>query len=123
MDNGIKTPAELIAALMGNREMGTVEGILASEKADQDTVVNSDILPRFVGMSQDSKPKLESIGIQVIGVHDDLFYNVILPDGWYKEGTDHSMWSSLFDENHKLRASIFYKAAFYDRKAHIQIED
>lgn len=124
MENDIKTSAELIAALMGNREMGTVKGILASEKAGQDTLVNSDILPREIGhMKSDSKAELESLGIQVTGVHDDLFYTVVLPDGWYKTGTDHSMWSELFDENGKQRASMFYKAAFYDRRAFIRIEE
>lgn len=43
--------------------------------------------------------------------------NVELPDGWKKVGTNHDMHSDLVDETGKVRASIFYKAAFYDRRA------
>ena len=52
---------------------------------------------------------------------DDLFVEVTLPAGWKKEATDHSMWSKLVDDKGRERASIFYKAAFYDRDAHINI--
>ncbi len=50
---------------------------------------------------------------------DDLFMGVKLPSGWKKEETDHSMWSNLIDEQGRKRASIFYKASFYDRDAFI----
>lgn len=50
---------------------------------------------------------------------DDLFVSVQLPDGWHKEPADHSMWSDLLDDRGRKRASIFYKAAFYDRDAFI----
>lgn len=118
----ITTPAELIALLQGNLEAGTPAGIVASEKAGQGVVVNSDILPResFRG---DSKTALEALGIEVTGIHDDLFYAVKLPAGWGKEGTEHNMWSVLKDETGKVRAEIFYKAAFYDRKANIRLAD
>ncbi len=52
---------------------------------------------------------------------DDLFINVVLPDGWQKKPTDHSMWSDLVDERGRKRANIFYKAAFYDRSAHLNL--
>ena len=42
---------------------------------------------------------------------------VKLPAGWKKQATDHSMWSKLLDESGAVVASIFYKAAFYDRIA------
>lgn len=46
----------------------------------------------------------------------------VVPDGWKKEGLDHDMWSYLVDDKKRRRASIFYKAAFYDRSAHINFE-
>lgn len=51
---------------------------------------------------------------------DPLFRSATLPAGWTKKATDHSMWLKLYDEKGRERARIFYKAAFYDRKAHIR---
>jgi len=48
---------------------------------------------------------------------DPLFRKVTLPAGWKKVATDHDMWSNLLDEKGCVRGKIFYKAAFYDRKA------
>ena len=50
---------------------------------------------------------------------DPLFRDATLPEGWEKRATDHSMWSELVDADGNVRASIFYKAAFYDRDAFI----
>lgn len=61
---------------------------------------------------------IERLGIEVLGDYDDLFLNVKLPDGWRIEATDHAMHSDLLDDKGRKRAGIFYKAAFYDRKAH-----
>jgi len=52
---------------------------------------------------------------------DDLFTSVTLPEGWHKEATEHAMWSKLIDDQGRERASIFYKAAFYDRSAFMSI--
>lgn len=54
---------------------------------------------------------------------DQLFQKVILPDGWRIEPTEHSMWSVLLDANNYIRAEMFYKAAFYDRSAHMFVTD
>lgn len=51
----------------------------------------------------------------------DLFFEVELPEGWRIEPTDHSMWTKLVDALGYERAMIFYKAAFYDRSAHMNI--
>jgi hypothetical protein len=50
---------------------------------------------------------------------DPMFRYATLPPGWEKRRTDHSMWTELRDERGRKRASIFYKAAFYDRSAHM----
>jgi hypothetical protein len=63
----------------------------------------------------------ESRGIVVhAGGNDPLFVDVTLPAGWKIVPTEHSMWSDLVDDAGVKRASIFYKAAFYDRVAFIQ---
>ena len=59
------------------------------------------------------------MGIKIIEDKDDLFMEVELPTGWSLKRTDHSMWSNLIDNKGRERASIFYKAAFYDRDAFI----
>lgn len=61
--------------------------------------------------------------IRVIGPShgDALFSDVELPDGWSVVPTDHAMWSDLKDEKGRKRASVGYKAAFYDRWASINI--
>jgi len=50
-----------------------------------------------------------------------MFQYVELPAGWKKAPTDHSMWSKLLDDKGRERASIFYKATFYDRSAHLSL--
>ena len=94
-------------------------GIEAQEKAGQVQLVASDVLP--TESLYGAREKLEAAGC-VFGepVEDDpLFTPVTLPPGWKKVGTEHDMWSSVVDDQGRERASIFYKAAFYDRKAHI----
>ena len=64
-------------------------------------------------------------GIKIIGNavdgSDALFHQVEMPAGWKIVATDHSMWSDLVDDQGVKRASIFYKAAYYDRDAFIRV--
>lgn len=55
------------------------------------------------------------------GSDDDIFRPALLPKGWKKVATDHSMWSEIHDEKGFARISMFYKAAFYDRSAHLNL--
>lgn len=66
--------------------------------------------------------QLEAMGIIFGKAIDDLFVEAQLPNGWKKVPTSHNMWSHLVDEKGRKRASIFYKAAFYDRDAFISLE-
>lgn len=96
---------------------GNPRAIEAQEKRGQEQLINSSQLP--CECSKEDKAKLESCGI-VFGKpleNDSLFCNGTLPEGWKKEGSDHDMWSYIVDEKGKRRASIFYKAAFYNRSA------
>ena len=54
--------------------------------------------------------------------NDPLFVDVKLPRGMVKKTTDHQMWSDLVNEDGIKIAGIFYKAAFYDRRAFISWE-
>lgn len=71
-------------------------------------------------MYQITSEMLKKIGIIVLDSYDDIFNNVQLPKNWSKKASlESSYWSYLYDEKNRQRASIFYKAAFYDRAAHI----
>lgn len=63
----------------------------------------------------------EKVGIKILKpvADDPVFTHVELPKGWRQETTDHNMWNKLVDDQGRERASIFYKAAFYDRSAYI----
>lgn len=104
-------PLVQLFAAMGNG------GIAAQEARGQRELETDSALPT------EGLDKLPSQwGIQVIGPRksDPIFTDVILPAGWKVQPTDHSMWSDLVDAGGAKRASIFYKAAFYDRSAFIR---
>lgn len=98
---------------------GSSGAILRQEAQGQADLVASESLP-----SQGSyDPAWAAMGV-TFGEpfpHDPLFRSATLPKGWAKRGTDHSMWSDLVDDRGRKRASVFYKAAFYDRSAHMRV--
>jgi hypothetical protein len=96
----------------------TPGGIEAQEKAGQIEQTFAETLPK-TGTSGQDRPQWEAIGFVFQQDADDIFVNVQFPKGWRKQPTDHSMWSYLLDDKGRRRAAIFYKAAFYDRSAHI----
>lgn len=125
MDKKLRmTPAALSAALSGDLEnfltAATPGGIEAQEKAGQSTFVASTTLPRKM-LHGTTRDQLEALGVVFGQDVDDLFIQVQLPTGWRKEATDHNMWSELVDDKGRARAAIFFKAAFYDRDAHISL--
>lgn len=101
---------------------GNPSAIELQEAQGQQELVNSCELPCKLGMGGTAYPTYAKMGIVVLGDRTDqeqLFIEVRLPEGWRIIPTDHVMWSELVDGNDRKRASIFYKAAFYDRNAHI----
>jgi len=104
---------------------GNPNAIERQEKEGQDQLVQSSIektqqLP-INGNGCDALEIYKLFGFEVLGKSegDDIFYDVKMPEGWRIEPTNHSMWSNLVDPNGGKRASIFYKAAFYDRSSFI----
>lgn len=105
---------------------GNPNAIEAQEKQGQDELTaKREIcqLPAKINPNGWPEHEYPKLGIEVIGrtKGDNLFFDVRLPKGWEIKPTAHSMWSELVDETGKERASIFYKAAFYDREAFINI--
>jgi hypothetical protein len=107
-----------VDALGGGNTGG--KAIENQESRGQQQFVNSEYLPKNCNGCTWSL--LEQMGIVLLEDTDDIFYKVALPKGWKKVATDHSMWSNLVDNKGRVRAHIFYKAAFYDRSAHISLE-
>lgn len=115
------TPAALMAAVSGDYEnamiAATPGGIEAQEAQGQQDFVASETLP-----AECPREQLESLGFVFGENADDIFTYVQFPKGWKKEATEHSMWSDLLDDKGQKRGSIFYKAAFYDRSAHMNLD-
>ncbi len=115
------TPAMLRAESEGRGMMaGTPGAIEVSEAAGQVELVNSATLPAEMGIDRETVTK--ATGIQFGDMADDLFIDVVLPAGWSKRATDHSMHSELVDDRGRVRAGIFYKATFYDRRADLHFK-
>lgn len=113
-------PKDILAAsLLG---MNPSDAIEASEAAGQSQLVNSLELPKVVrGFQGDPDKALTDLGFIIGEVTDDLFRKTFLPKGWKKVATGHSMWSNIVDDKNRERFSIFYKAAFYDRDAFMNV--
>lgn len=102
--------------LGGGDTSGAIE---AMERRGQEEFVASDVLPKAIC----DRPILEAWGFKFgkpIG-GDSLFMQAKLPPGWSKKGSSHDMWSYIVDEQGRERCSVFYKAAFYDRDAFLNV--
>jgi hypothetical protein len=111
------------SAVIENAKIFGANGSIEKQEADgQRDFVSSETLPTRI--DAESKQALEAAGVKFLGPveNDNLFQYVELPAGWQKKPTDHSMWSLLFDDKGVQRASIFYKAAFYDRDAFLRVD-
>ncbi len=99
------------------REDGWIERM---EATGQQELCAAEQLPTT--MLGGGKAAFEAMGIVIVGPTDgdDLFVDVKLPQGWTKRPTAHAMHSELCDAKGNVRAEIFYKAAFYDRRADIR---
>lgn len=116
-------PAALTALLRGDFENAVVAstpgGIVAQEKAGQAMLVASASLPKDI--KGNTRADFESLGFKFGADVDDIFVTCDLPAGWYKKATDHDMWSEIYDDKHRVRVAVFYKAAFYDRHADMRL--
>lgn len=102
--------------------LGPSRSIEAMEARGQKELLRGEALPTEV--KPEERPFLEMWGF-VFGEpypDDALFAPTQLPTGWSKEGSDHAMWSYILDAKGRKRVAVFYKAAFYDRRAFMRIE-
>lgn len=83
----------------------------------QKALVASSVLPKEVrGIT---RPQMEAMGFVFGADVDELFVQCKLPVGWSNRAASQSMYSELVDDKGRVRAGIFYKAAFYDRRAYM----
>jgi|JI10StandDraft_1071094.scaffolds.fasta_scaffold23927_9 hypothetical protein len=111
-------PAAIDALARGDVEnflvASTPGGIEAQEKAGTDALVQSTRMPLDL---RGGKQAFEALGFTFGAPIDDVFQEATMPAGWTRKTTDHSMYIMLLDEKGRERVRIFYKAAFYDRRA------
>lgn len=112
-----RNAAALVAAAKGDIAnaliASTPGGIEAQEARGQAEMASS-----FRTLPKDmSRETGESFGFVYGEEADDIFINVIPPAGWRIEPTKHHMHSDIIDAQGRKRGAIFYKAAFYDRRA------
>lgn len=122
-DQAAENAALAMAALLSSRRVDieniiaatTPGGIEAQEACGQrDMALTFNTLPK-----EGDRAIAEKFGFVYGKSVDDLFFSVTAPEGWSIRPTDHSMYSDIVDEQGRVRGSIFYKAAFYDRAAHM----
>lgn len=121
------TPAALAAVASGNFDnfiaASTPGGIERQEAQGQaDLVRAADRLPITISPRGTTLADVaREWGVVFGDPIDNLFIAAKLPEGWQIKATDHSMHSDVIDAQGRTRAGVFYKAAFYDRRASLHI--
>lgn len=114
--------ADALMFLAHGLTTGSPAGFIeAQEKAGQRQLVHSDRLP--TDLNGDSQADFEALGFTFGDPDpaDPMFRPATLPDGWSRQSSDHAMWSYIVDQLGRRRVGVFYKAAFYDRSAHMNL--
>ncbi len=104
--------------LLEHAVLGSAKAIERQEAEGQRELCQADVLPD----RGSDDPAIQALGIEwgELVPGDKLFRYAALPLGWSKRAhADHSMWCDVLDAEGAVRARVFYKAAFYDRRAEI----
>ena len=122
----MKTPRDTsktdpLVQLLDAMTFGGSESIERQEAQGQREMVSSDVLP--VEIISGNEADFEALGFTFgeRATGDDIFRAATLPEGWKREGSDHNMWSYIVDDTGTQRVAVFYKAAPYDRNAHMSL--
>jgi hypothetical protein len=121
-DTSKTTSPQDAARILGLARMGVGTGeVEAMEARGQRQFVASADLPTEI--SGGTQEEFEALGFTFGDPypHDPLFRPATLPEGWTKQGTDHAMHSKILDPLGRERVGVFYKAAFYDRRADMHL--
>lgn len=115
-----ENPALMLAR---NMAFGRGRDIEAQEAEGQAQLCQSQVLPIELN-PEEARRHLYDWGFKFSTTpipNETCFQSVEFPAGWSIKPTEHSMWSRLCDLRGRERAAIFYKAAFYDRSAHLRL--
>lgn len=114
-DQIIPIPATHGVHIPGAIEEQEAEGAAAMQRAD------CKIIPTEI--CGGTEQELTALGVVLgpVDADDPLFREATLPAGWRRMGTGHSLHTDIVDELGCKRIHIFYKAAWYDRRAHLSI--
>ncbi len=109
-----------LAGMMGGNSSNYIEGM---ERDGQRQLAKSatTIPSRLNGNTEE---ELRQLGFELGPMPrsgDTLFRPALFPKGWKVVPTSHPMWSDIVDAQGFVRASMFYKAAFYDRDAFLRL--
>lgn len=125
MDMGIQNttettrdPETAMALLVSAAVLGSDVTLEAVEWKGQHQLVTSDLLPTDCNTAAFEAAGF-TFGDPVPG--DPLFRKATMPPGWTRGASDHAMYSHILDEHGRERVSVFYKAAHYDRRAHMSL--
>lgn len=94
---------------------GIPPDIIEQERRGLDELLASDVLP----VRGSGHPALAMIEWGEPVPDDPLFRFAWLPEGWSRRATEDHRTFEVVDDAGAARAVVFYKAAFYDRKADI----
>ena len=80
------------------------------------------------GWSTDPDPEMQSrwqrLGFVFGSEMDDLFVAAIYPPGYRVEHSrTHTLYCAIVDDQNRMVATVFYKAAAYDRQAWVELLD
>lgn len=112
---------ELDRLMMLIRAMSGETNVIEHMEAEgQQRAIRNIMMAKEMRPSREEWEQLGFVFTDIPG--DDVLCSAVLPEGWSIKATDHSMWNEIIDENGMKRGSMFYKAAFYDRSAHMSLE-
>jgi len=132
------TPAAVVALAEGDMENAIAAmvpgGIERQEAEGREWLIENSMLPVGMGVLGCSSAvssfaaiarvydALCSWGLEFGGLEGDIFVPVKLPGGWALKASEQSQYLAfLLDDQKAVRAQIFFKAAFYDRRAELTV--
>ena len=117
----MKNKEEIDALMMFARIMSGEKNIVEHmESEGQQYAVSNTMMAKRM---RPSIEEWENLGFRFTDIPgDSVLCEATMPEGWSMRATSHSMWNEIIDENGMKRGSMFYKAAFYDRSAHMMLE-
>ena len=90
------------------------------EEEGQKDVFERIMLAKVMEPPREEWEKLGFIFNEIAG--EEVLLQAVLPKGWkLKQNENNAMWTDILDEKGTLRGQMFYKAAFYQQMAHMEL--